>query len=194
MRVCCFGFTDENLLTTPFSLFLLSLLLLFSFSLFSGLPSFLSQQTWCLLRICCACRGPCCWGTSRTFYKTRKWYRIRINDASLIELDGLLMVVRHYRPADGFGLVAGASGSILGGSTSLLAPFPSGVTLGLSDVTLLGLRLPSDKDGLLGDRGIDAGGGGDLDFLGLGVFWGGLVVEPLTNRQQQINRWAKSSL
>ncbi len=105
------------------------------------------------------------------------------------------MVVRQYRPADGSGLVAGASGSILGGSTSsLLAPFPSGVTLGLSDVTLLGLRLPGDKDGLLGDRGIDAGGGGDLDFLGLCVFWGGLVVEPLTNRQQQINQWAKSSL
>ncbi len=81
------------------------------------------------------------------------------------------MVVWHYRPADGSVLVAGATGSILGGSTSsFLAPSPSGLTLGLSDVTLLGLRLPGDKDGLLGDRGIDAGGGGDMDFLGLGVF------------------------
>ncbi len=133
-------------------------------------------------------------GDFQNLLQNQKRYRSRINDASLIEL-GSLMVVRQYRPADGSGLVAGASGSILGGSTSsLLAPFPSGVTLGLSDVTLLGLRLPGDKDGLLGDRGIDAGGGGDLDFLGLCVFWGGLVVEPLTNRQQHINRWTKSSL
>lgn len=81
------------------------------------------------------------------------------------------MAVQNYRPGEGSGLDAGASGSILGGSaSSFLAPSPSGVALGLSDVTLLGLRLPGDKDGLLGDKGIDAGGGGDLEILGLGVF------------------------
>lgn len=81
------------------------------------------------------------------------------------------MATQYYRPEEGSGLVAGASGSILGGSTSsFLAPSLSGVTLGLSNVTLLGLRLPGNKDGLLEDSGIDAGGGGDLDFLGLGVF------------------------
>lgn len=80
------------------------------------------------------------------------------------------MAVQNYRPGDGSGLDAGASGSILGGSaSSFLAPSASGVALGLS-VTLLGLRLPGDKDGLLGDKGIDAGGGGDLEILGLGVF------------------------
>lgn len=101
----------------------------------------------------------------------RKSHRIIIYDASLIELDGSCMVAQYYRPAEGSGLVAGASGSILGGSTSsFLPPSRSGVTLGLSDVTLLGLRLPGNKEGLLGDSGIDAGGGGDLDFLGLNVF------------------------
>jgi len=83
-------------------------------------------------------------------------------------LDGSCMVSQYYRPAEGSGLVAGASGSILGGSTSsFLPPSRSGVTLGLSDVTLLGLRLPGNKEGLLGDSGIDAGGGGDLDFFGV---------------------------
>lgn len=94
-----------------------------------------------------------------------------IYDASSIELDGSCMVVQYYRPAESSGLVAGASGSILGGSTSsFLPPSRSGVTFGLSDVTLLGLRLPGNKEGLLGDSGIDAGGGGDLDFLGLNIF------------------------
>lgn len=49
-------------------------------------------------------------------------------------------------------------------------PSPSGLTLGLSGVTRLGLRLPGDKEGLLADRCIDVGGGGDRDFLGLGGF------------------------
>lgn len=63
------------------------------------------------------------------------------------------MAVQFYRPEDGSDLAVGASGLILGGSaSSFLAPSPSGVTLGLSEVTLLGLRLPGDKDGLLGDR------------------------------------------
>lgn len=83
--------------------------------------------------------------------------------------------VQYYSPAEGSGLVTGVSGSVLGGSalvtfSPFLPPSPSGLTLGLSGVTLVGLRLPGNKEGLLADRCIDADGGGDPDFLGLGDF------------------------
>lgn len=83
--------------------------------------------------------------------------------------------MQYYSPAEGSGLVTGVSGLVLGGSVLVniapfLTPSPSGLTLELSGFTLLGLRLPGDKEGLLTDRRIDAGGVGDLDFLGLGDF------------------------
>lgn len=50
-----------------------------------------------------------------------------------------------------------------------------GLALGLSGVTRLGRRLPGNREGLLGEKGREDGGGGDLDLLDMGDFGDGFV-------------------